>query len=123
MHAVLVEQLKSRRDELEAAVAAMGHADAPVELDQAAQGRLSRMDAIAQQEMARAGRAHLGVELERIDAALLRAAQGRYGLCCRCGQPIPVERLQADPSVPFCIDCLDEIACERREDARRFPER
>jgi DnaK suppressor protein len=42
--------------------------------------------------------------LEEIDRALLRLAEGRYGMCERCGQPIGAERLQARPWATLCID-------------------
>lgn len=44
-------------------------------------------------------------ELRRIDAALVRLAKGDYGYCARCGAPIEMERLDADPAVNFCHDC------------------
>jgi DnaK suppressor protein len=115
----LVDALRLKRSEILATLAMLDRADQPVELDQTLQGRLSRMDAITQQEMARAGRTHLADALKRIDAALARHRSGRYGLCCRCGEAIPAQRLHAEPATPFCLECLDEIAEEHRDDGRR----
>jgi RNA polymerase-binding transcription factor DksA len=39
------------------------------------------------------------------DDALRRLAEGRYGVCERCGQPIGAERLAARPSAATCIRC------------------
>jgi RNA polymerase-binding transcription factor DksA len=39
------------------------------------------------------------------DEALRRLAEGRYGVCERCGQPIGAERLAARPSAVTCIRC------------------
>ena len=39
------------------------------------------------------------------DAALRRLAEGRYGTCDRCGQPIGAERLAARPSAATCVRC------------------
>lgn len=52
--------------------------------------------------------AWLGHEAERLrqtDAALARLAQHRYGVCSRCGQPIPVARLLAMPAADRCLAC------------------
>lgn len=40
-----------------------------------------------------------------------RLAAGRYGICERCGSPIPVERLEIRPSARFCVTCA---ATDRR---------
>jgi len=53
-------------------------------------------------------------ELALIEAARERAAQGRYGLCADCGEPIPRARLQANPTSLRCAACQG-----RRE--RLFP--
>lgn len=44
-------------------------------------------------------------ELARIEAARERAAEGHYGLCADCGDPIPLGRLQANPTALRCADC------------------
>jgi DnaK suppressor protein len=44
-------------------------------------------------------------ELHDIDAALERIADGTYGDCQNCGQPIPRERLRALPYAMYCIAC------------------
>jgi DnaK suppressor protein len=40
-----------------------------------------------------------------LDDALGRLAAGTYGVCERCGQPIPAERLAARPSARRCVPC------------------
>jgi len=40
-----------------------------------------------------------------IDAALARFADGRYGACERCGQPIGADRLAARPAASTCLAC------------------
>lgn len=44
-------------------------------------------------------------QLEEIGAATDRLAAGRYGVCERCGAPIPEERLIARPAVALCLRC------------------
>ena len=43
--------------------------------------------------------------LRRIDAALLKISQDRYGLCEACGRPIAVKRLHAVPEARRCMRC------------------
>ena len=43
--------------------------------------------------------------VEEIDAALARMASGTYGICERCGNRIPVARLEAVPQASLCIEC------------------
>lgn len=119
-YAEFAARLRQRREQLESAIAGLQDAGKPVELDQTLQGRLSRLDAITQQEMARAGRAHLVTELKRVEAALQRVDQARYGACCRCGLPIEPSRLGADPAAALCMDCLAELASERERHGRLY---
>lgn len=78
----------------------------PVELDQQAIGRLSRMDAMQQQAMAKATSNLRAVEITKITAALERLKEGEYGYCLDCGEDIPKPRLHQDPAVQLCIECI-----------------
>lgn len=40
-----------------------------------------------------------------IDDAIERLANGEYGICMDCGEPISEARLMARPYAIFCIDC------------------
>ena len=44
-------------------------------------------------------------ELSKINQALERIRNGRYGKCDNCGQSIKVARLQAVPYATECIEC------------------
>jgi RNA polymerase-binding transcription factor DksA len=44
-------------------------------------------------------------ELRQIDRALERIAEGRYGICEACGQPIAEGRLRAVPYAATCVGC------------------
>ena len=87
-----------------------GHEDdsRPVEFDQTRVGRLSRMDALQSQAMAQETERRRHQELERIDQALKRLADGEYGDCLVCGEPIAPKRLAFDPSAALCIECADK---------------
>lgn len=45
--------------------------------------------------------------LGRIDAAFARMDAGTYGICTRCGDVIPPERLEAMPDAELCIVCKE----------------
>ncbi len=77
----------------------------PVVLDQQSVGRLSRLDSMQVQAMAKAADARRAQEIRRIDAALVRVASGEYGYCVACGEAIAPGRLDADPAAPRCADC------------------
>jgi DnaK suppressor protein len=46
-------------------------------------------------------------ELEALDHADHRLAEGTYGLCERCGKRISQERLAALPAATICIRCAN----------------
>lgn len=43
-------------------------------------------------------------EFAAVDRALSRMDAGFYGICVACGNPIPLERLRAEPAAERCID-------------------
>jgi RNA polymerase-binding protein DksA len=45
------------------------------------------------------------LELQSLDAARERMAEGTYGICVQCGQDIGFERLRANPAAQRCIRC------------------
>jgi DnaK suppressor protein len=78
-----------------------------VELDQAAVGRISRVDALQAQAMAQAGQRRAALRLARVRAALQRLADDpeEYGVCPGCGDDIGLGRLRAYPEAVFCVGC------------------
>ncbi|MDH5426602.1 MAG: TraR/DksA family transcriptional regulator [Nitrospirota bacterium] len=76
-----------------------------VELDQTTIGRVSRMDALQGQAIAKDSQQRRMIQLQRIDASLQRLKKGIFGLCLRCGEDIHRKRLEFDPTAPLCIDC------------------
>lgn len=45
------------------------------------------------------------IALAEVEAALARIADGSYGVCVRCGEPILAERLEILPMAAMCMDC------------------
>ena len=78
----------------------------PVELDTPI-GRLSRMDAIQQQQMTKAGRVTLNTKRLQVEASLEAFQKGNYGYCRSCEGAIGYARLKARPEAPFCLSCQD----------------
>jgi len=76
-----------------------------VTLDQQSVGRLSRMDAMQQQAMAKATQTRRAQLRRRIQTALARMEEGEYGYCTECDEDISLKRLDHDPTVPTCINC------------------
>ncbi|MDQ3036500.1 MAG: TraR/DksA C4-type zinc finger protein [Myxococcota bacterium] len=76
----------------------------PVDLDLSI-GRLSRVDALQQQNMALARRRRMETQLQQMRAALKRIGADTYGECLGCGEPIGIARLRARPEAPFCRQC------------------
>ena len=52
-------------------------------------------------------------EIGEVERALRRVADGSYGRCIDCDQPIPPARLNAYPAAARCIRCQE--AFERRQ--------
>ena len=77
----------------------------PVALDQSMVGRLSRMDALQNQAMAIEAERRRSIEMQRIDAAMVRIKEGEFGYCIVCGGNIESKRIESDPTVTFCIVC------------------
>jgi len=97
--------LMAERDELFSTSEETSGDRKPVELDQQSVGRLSRMDAIQVQAMAKAQEGRRAARLQMIEAALKRLDKGDYGFCTQCDEEIPAKRLEVDPASPRCIKC------------------
>ncbi|HSG48206.1 MAG TPA: TraR/DksA C4-type zinc finger protein [Longimicrobiales bacterium] len=105
-------ELAGLRAELEGALARLersmrvsNEAVKPVELDQAAVGRLSRMDSLQSQSMAKSLQEREQAKLALLHQALRRMDEGSYGRCTGCGGGIPFGRLLIFPETPTCQAC------------------
>ena len=96
------------RAELEQHEASAADSAEPVELDQASVGRLSRIDALQGQQMALETSRRRQHQVARVEGALRRMDAGEYGTCFKCGKPIDLRRLAADPTQTRCTECVDE---------------
>lgn len=96
--------LEALRDELQAALDQTRDGAKPVSLDQPI-GRVSRVDALQQQQMAQANRRNVELRLAQVRQALSAVESGDYGYCRKCEEPIGYGRLRSRPEAPFCVEC------------------
>lgn len=78
-----------------------------VVLDQSSVGRLSRMDALQNQQMALEASRRREMHAEKIKGGLRRIESGNFGNCFYCEEEIPFPRLEADPTNTRCLKCAD----------------
>ena len=76
-----------------------------VALDQTSVGRLSRMDALQGQAMAKATAQRRLQERREIERALIRVSEGEWGYCIMCGEDIAPARLANNPAAASCLGC------------------
>ncbi len=108
LHSLLLEQLS----ELEKSLTATTEGAKAVDLDEPI-GRLSRMEAMQQQQMAKANRDRARSQLQLTRAAIQAIENDEdYGYCRQCEEPIGYRRLKARPESPVCLGC--QSARERR---------
>ena len=88
----------------------------PVDVDEPI-GRVSRMDAIQQQQMTEAERRRLEARLRLVQAALTRVGDAAYGYCVRCDEPIGYARLKAQPESPLAGCRVGDARALEFEDA------
>ncbi|MFC3614953.1 TraR/DksA family transcriptional regulator [Lutimaribacter marinistellae] len=97
--------ISDRLRELEQSSEAGRDGQSVVTLDQQAVGRLSRMDALQNQAMAKAQQTRRDTETVRLLAALERIEEGDFGYCEDCGEEIAKGRLELDPAATRCVSC------------------
>tara|TARA_R110001592_G_scaffold356455_2_gene658331 strand:- start:24763 stop:25134 length:372 start_codon:yes stop_codon:yes gene_type:complete len=83
-----------------------------VVLDQTKVGRLSRIDALQQQQMSNACRMGYQKRLVNVLHALSVMEQGdtslcEYGYCEECGELIGIPRLEVMPESRLCVGCQE----------------
>jgi DnaK suppressor protein len=79
-----------------------------VELDQSRMGRISRIDAILHQQLAksRENEARIRFEVLKKTKDRLLEAPEFFGFCEECDERIPLGRLLLKPEALFCVPCL-----------------
>jgi len=99
------ERLEQLRDELTAQHESGKSSAETVVLDQTKVGRLSRMDALQQQNMAQSTMRNITSRLRLVHKALARITSGDYGYCETCGNDIEYRRQEVQPEASCCFAC------------------
>ena len=68
-------------------------------------GRLSRMEAMQDQQLMLEARRRKKMQKVAVQSALQRIDNGQFGTCIFCGNLIPEERLDVAPESSSCVNC------------------
>jgi len=68
-------------------------------------GRISRMDAINNKSVTEASLRQAEEKLLNLERVLSRVGTSDFGICIRCGKPIPEGRLIYRPESLTCVEC------------------
>ncbi|MCC5925933.1 MAG: TraR/DksA C4-type zinc finger protein [Bacteroidetes bacterium] len=69
-------------------------------------GRISRMDAIHNKSVAEVSLRETKNRLKRLNTALSKIDSPSFGKCIRCGEDIPMGRLEFMPHTTRCVQCM-----------------
>ncbi len=98
--AMYTAQAETLRAEADALAQDMEPGDVQFD-DESGEGATMNVD--RERDLALSAQARLAVE--EIDVALAKIGHGTYGICERCGTPIPRQRLKALPQARLCVGC------------------
>lgn len=68
-------------------------------------GRISRMDAIVSKSVTEASLNQAQNRLKRLKHALSKLDSPDFGICIKCGEPIPIGRILVIPESRHCVNC------------------
>ncbi len=103
------QELKQKiLDEIEAQkvlIQSLTETSKPVAPDNAI-GRLTRMEAIVSKGVSEASLNSAQLKLSKLKTALEKIDNPDFGLCLRCGEPIPHGRIMLMPESTCCVGCV-----------------
>ena len=70
-------------------------------------GRVSRMDAINNQSVAKAGLRQAQIKLKNLNSVFSQLDHKDFGICLKCNQPIPIGRILIRPQSLLCVQCAE----------------
>jgi len=68
-------------------------------------GRVSRMDAINNKSVSDAALRQAEEKLRKLEYVLQKLGTKDFGICVKCGQPIPLGRILIKPESVYCVKC------------------
>lgn len=94
------DELGSEQEQLVSQLAELGATGISPGFDE---GFADSAQVAAEQGESRVLASQLREQLDDVEAAIARLAEGTYGLCETCGEPIAADRLEAMPATRWCI--------------------
>jgi RNA polymerase-binding transcription factor len=111
------ERLESKQQELQVQISELrNEAGAPEGWSEPAEDYVELEEAASELTNRSQGQSIFANEvllLTEVRAALKRIAEGSYGMCVQCGQPISQKRLEALPWAAYCIKDEERLEQER----------
>jgi DnaK suppressor protein len=108
MNAIELEQIRNKITEeiekTEKSVVSYKEITKPIAPD-CAIGRVSRMDAINNKSVAEAALRQAEEKLSKLKYVLAKVDEEGFGLCAKCGKPIPLGRILLMPQSRHCVAC------------------
>jgi len=108
MNAIELEQIRNKITEeiekTEKSVVSYKEITKPIAPD-CAIGRVSRMDAINNKSVAEAALRQAEEKLSKLKYVLTKVDEEGFGLCAKCGKPIPLGRILLMPQSRHCVAC------------------
>lgn len=105
---ILKEHIEAELQDMEETIDALRHAVKAVAPDNAL-GRLTRMDAIGDQNVAKAKLSQVLERRENLREARRRLETDGFGRCGVCERPISMDRLLAVPDARVCMMCYQRV--------------
>ncbi len=102
--AAIRQQLEAQIAKTEDAVEKYKGMVQPISPDDAI-GRVSRMDAIVNKSVVEASLRQAERKLTKLKVMQTKIDDEKFGLCTRCKNPIPVQRLLLMPQSSKCVRC------------------
>ncbi|NBC82941.1 MAG: TraR/DksA family transcriptional regulator [Bacteroidetes bacterium] len=104
---ILVNIINDEIVKLTTKIAELKEFTAPVSPDNSI-GRISRMDAINNKSIYDASLRNTQNRLSQLNEILKLKDDDAFGVCMKCHQPIPFERLKLRPEIRLCATCLNK---------------
>ncbi len=104
-HQQIIEVIQREIKKLTGKIEELKEFNAPVAPDNAI-GRISRMDAINNKSIVDASMRNMKNRLDQLQKISQVVYEKDFGLCLKCHQPIPFERLKLRPEIRLCANCL-----------------
>jgi DnaK suppressor protein len=104
----LRDQMEQDIDALKKQIAQLEEKAKPIAPD-CSLGRLTRMEAMGEQEVNRKILDASKLRFTRLTHALSRIEKPMFGFCIECEEPIPFERMRIRPESVRCVHCENQF--------------